>query len=92
MVLPAEKIGCPGKSGIGGRADDNFEIGEPVLELLDDGHGRVHFADADGMKPDTFFFRASPANLAETLGPAGPVASVPDGPIYDHRAISQSGK
>ncbi len=91
MVLLAEKIVCAGKTGIGGCADDDFEIGEPILKLLDDGFGRVYFTDADGMKPDTFFFRASPADFAETLGPAGPVASVPDGPIYDHRAIGKTG-
>jgi len=57
MVLLAEKIACAGKAGIGGCADDDFEIGEPVLKLLDYGLCRVYFTDADGMKPDTFFFQ-----------------------------------
>ncbi len=91
MIL-IEKISRSGKPGIGGRADDNLEIGEPVLKLLDYCFGRVHFSDADGMKPDTFLFRASPADPAETLGPAGTVATMPDGPIYDHGTVNKSGK
>jgi len=91
LVVPAENITRPGKAGISGRADDNFEITEPGFKLFDYCFGRVNLANTDGVKPDTFFFRASPADLAETLSPAGPVAPVPDGPIYDHRAIGKTG-
>jgi len=89
MVL-IEKIGRSGKAGIGSRADDNFEIAEPGFKLFDYCFGRVYLSDTDSVKPDTFFFRASPADLAETLGPAGTVATMPDGPIYDHRAIGKT--
>ena len=61
-MLLAEKIVCTGKTGIGGRADDDFEIGEPVLKLFDDGFGRINLADTDRMEPDTLFPRASPAD------------------------------
>jgi hypothetical protein len=87
-----EKISRPDKAGIGGSADYNLEITEPGLKLFDYCFGRVYLADTDGMKPDTFFFRASPADLAETLGPAGTVAAISDGPIYDDGTVKESGK
>jgi hypothetical protein len=90
LMILIEKISRSGKAGISGRADDNLEITKFVFKLFDYCFGRVYLTDTYGMKPDTFFFRASPADFAETLCPAGTVATMPDGPIYDHRAISNS--
>lgn len=91
MVL-AEKTGCSGKSGVSCRADDNFVVAELCFKLFDYGFGRVYLSNADSMKPDTIFFGAPPADLTETLGPAGTITTMPDGAVYNDRTISQSGK
>jgi hypothetical protein len=92
LMILIEKTARPGKAGISGRAEDNFEITELRFKLFNNRFGRVHLSNADSMKPDTFFFRASPADSAETLCPAGTVAAMPDGPIYYNWTVSQPGK
>jgi hypothetical protein len=87
-----KKIGCSCKARISRSADDDFIIAESHLQLFDYCFGRVYLTDTDGVKPDTPFVRVSPVDPAEALRPAGPVAPVPEGPIYDHGTVCQAGK
>ncbi|MBA7638189.1 hypothetical protein ES703_45842 [subsurface metagenome] len=86
QVLAEQGI-CTGKAGIGGGADYDFKIAEFIFKLFDDGSCCVYLAYAYGVQPDTFFCGVSAGDFAESLGPAGPVAFVPDDSVYDDRAV-----
>jgi hypothetical protein len=82
-----EYAGCAGKAGVGGRADNDFKIKKSIFKLFDDGFGRVDFTDAYGVEPDALFLGMLAIDYTKPLVPAGPVAFVPDGPIYNNRAV-----
>ena len=88
QVGPVEGAGA-GEAGVGGGADYYSEIRESVLQLPDDGFCGVDFSDADGVEPDAFFFGAFACNPAESLGPAGAVAVLPEHSIDDHGAYGR---
>ena len=91
MVL-FEKSVRAGKARIRGCADHDFKIGESVLEFLDDGLCSVDLTDADGVEPNAFPARISAPDLAESLGPAGPVAVVSNSSIYYDRTVRKPGQ
>ncbi len=88
MEIFTKCVGCTGVAGIGGRADYDFEIREFVLKLFDDGLCGVDLSYADGVEPDALFFGKFACDFTEALVPAGKVAFVPDGPIYDDGAVA----
>ena len=91
-MLFTKKITRTGKTGVGGRAYYNLEIRKSLFKFSNNGFSCVYFTDTYGMNPDTFFGGIFPDDFAETLCPAFPVAVMPDGTIYDYRAVSQSGE
>jgi len=86
-VVSGEKISCTGEAGVCSSTYYDFKIREPVFKLFDQSFSCIDLANAYGVKPDAFFFWIFAGNFAKTLSPAGPVAFVPDGPIYDHGAV-----
>jgi hypothetical protein len=84
----AEYFVCSGVAGVGCRADYYFEIREFVLKLFDEGFCRIGLSYTDGVQPDTFFVGGLASDFAESLCPAGAVAFMPDGPIYEDGAVA----
>jgi len=89
-VMGAINGGCLGEAGVGSGADYDFEIGESVFKLFYNGSGCINFAYAYGVEPDTFSLGIFAGDFAESVGPAGPVAFVPDDPVYNHWTYGHS--
>jgi hypothetical protein len=91
FVIGSENLGCPGKAGISSSGYYDFKIAESVFKLFDDGFSCVNLAYAYGVKPDTFFQGGVFANnSAKAMRPAGPVASVSNHAIHNHRTQGHS--
>jgi hypothetical protein len=87
-----EYAGCAGKAGVGCSADNDFKIKESLFKLFDDGFGRVDFTYAYGVEPDAFFVGEPAIDYTQPLVPAGQVAFVSYGPIYDDGAVCYRGQ
>ena len=87
MMIFTQQTARPGETCVGSSADDDFEVVKLLFKLLDHGLGGIDLAYAHCVEPDALPAGLSAGDFAESLGPAGPVAVMSNGPIYHQGTI-----